>query len=168
MNFKSSSLNELSLLLDNNIENYYVELGGELKVKGKNKRGEWWLIGIDRPDGKNLERDLEARISLENKAMATSGNYRKFYEIDGNRYSHTLDPKTGYPAQNKLMSATVIAKECGTADAYATAFMVMGTEKTVVFLKRHPQLSAYLISSGNGDGYETYFTPDLEGKIEEY
>ncbi|MEQ8623729.1 MAG: FAD:protein FMN transferase [Vicingaceae bacterium] len=156
------------LLDEKKVENYYVELGGELKVKGKNKRGEWWLIGIDRPEGKNLERNLGARISLENQAMATSGNYRKYYEIDGNRYSHTLNPKTGYPAKNKLMSATVIANDCGTADAYATAFMVMGVDKTKSFLKNHPELSAYLIYSGEEENFETYFTPHLAKSIEEF
>ncbi len=150
------------------IADYYVELGGELKVKGKNKRGEWWMIGIDRPEGDNLERKLGARISLENKAMATSGNYRKYYEVDGKRYSHTLNPQTGFPAENNLLSATVIASDCGSADAYATAFMVMGKEKSIAYLKKHPALSAYLISSGVDGEFETYFTPDLKAVIEEF
>ena len=150
------------------IENYYVELGGELKVKGENKRGEKWMIGIDRPQGKNLKRNLGARISLKNKAMATSGNYRKYYEVDGKRYSHTLNPKTGFPAENSLLSATVIAADCGTADAYATAFMVMGRERAISFLESHPELSAYLISAAEGDGFETYYTPDLKNLIEEF
>ena len=144
------------------IENYYIELGGELKVKGKNKFGNWWVIGIDRPDGKNLERDLAQRISLENSAMATSGNYRKFYEVDGKRYSHTLNPKTGYPAENSLLSATVITNDCGTADALATAFMVMGQERSVDFLKNHPNTKAYLIYSSENGAFQTYVTPNLE------
>ncbi|MFT6166352.1 MAG: thiamine biosynthesis lipoprotein [Vicingaceae bacterium] len=144
------------------IENYYIELGGELKVKGKNKFGDWWVIGIDRPDGKNLQRNLAQRISLENSAMATSGNYRKFYEIDGKRYSHTLNPKTGYPAENGLLSATVITSDCGTSDALATAFMVMGKEKSIDYLKKHPNTKAYLISSSEDGEFQTYVTPNLE------
>ena len=144
------------------IENYYIELGGELKVKGKNKFGDWWVIGIDRPDGKNLERNLAQRISLENSAMATSGNYRNFYEMDGKRYSHTLNPKTGYPAENSLLSATVITNDCGTADALATAFMVMGKGKIISYLEQHPNTKAYLIFSSKDGEFETYVTPNLK------
>jgi len=144
------------------IQNYYIELGGELKVKGRNKFGDWWVIGIDRPDGTNLERKLAQRISLENSAMATSGNYRKFYELDGKRYSHTLNPQTGYPAENSLLSATVITSDCGTADALATAFMVMGKEKSVDYLERHPTIQAYFISSTENGEFETYVTSNLE------
>lgn len=147
------------------LDNYYVELGGELKVKGKNKFGDWWVIGIDRPDDANLERNLAQRISLENSAMATSGNYRKFYEIEGKRYSHTLNPKTGFPAENTLLSATVIASDCGTADALATAFMVMGVEKSIEYVKKHPAIKAYFISSLADGTFETYVSPSLEGNL---
>jgi len=150
------------LLNQKNISNYYIELGGELKVKGKNKYGDWWVIGIDRPDGKNLERNLAQRISLENAAMATSGNYRKFYEVDGKRYSHTLNPKSGYPAENRLLSATVIANDCGMADALATAFMVMGVEGSKNYLQKHPEIKAYLIASTESEEYETFVSPNLE------
>lgn len=157
------SVEVMRLLLDKrNIQNYYIELGGELKVKGKNKFGDWWIIGIDRPDGANLDRNLAQRIFLENSAMATSGNYRKFYEVDGKRYSHTLNPKTGYPAENSLLSATVITGDCGTADALATAFMVMGKEKSVNYLEKHDEIKAYLISSSVNGEFETYVTPNLE------
>ncbi len=157
------SVDVMKLLLEKrNIQNYYIELGGELIVKGKNKFGDWWIIGIDRPDGTNLERNLAQRISLENSAMATSGNYRKFYEVDGKRYSHTLNPKTGYPAENSLLSATVITNDCGTADALATAFMVMGKEKSIHYLKNHTKTKAYLISSSVNGEFETYVTPNLE------
>ena len=157
------SVDVMAKILDQmKVENYYIELGGELKVKGKNKFGYCWIIGIDRPDGKNLKRNLAQRISLENSAMATSGNYRKFYEIDGKRYSHTLNPITGFPAENGLLSTTVIADDCGTADALATAFMVMGKEKSVNYLGQHPNVKAYLIFSSKGGEYETYVTPNLE------
>ncbi|MDC1452080.1 FAD:protein FMN transferase [Vicingaceae bacterium] len=157
------SVDVMAQMLDKmNIENYYIELGGELKVKGKNKFGDWWVIGIDRPDGKNLERNLAQRISLENSAMATSGNYRNFYEMDGKRYSHTLNPKTGYPAENSLLSATVITNDCGTADALATAFMVMGKGKIISYLEQHPNTKAYLIFSSKDGEFETYVTPNLK------
>lgn len=157
------SVDVMKLLFDKrNIDNYYIELGGELLVQGQNKMGEDWIIGIDKPDGKNLERNLAQRIYLKNAAMATSGNYRKFYEVDGKRYSHTLNPKTGYPAENNLLSATVIAKDGGTADALATAFMVMGQEKSIDYLEKHPTIKAYLISSSLNGKFITYVSPNLE------
>lgn len=147
------------------IENYYIELGGELKVKGKNKFGDWWIIGIDQPQDENLERKLAERISLENLAMATSGNYRKYYEIDGKRYSHTLNPKTGYPAENNLLSATVVSKDCGMADALATAFMVMGGEKAKEYLKEHPEVQAHLILAKEGDSFESFTTDKMKSRL---
>src|SRR5690606_9278953 len=93
------------------------------------------------------ERELENVMVISDKAIATSGNYRKFYEKDGVKYSHTLDPKTGFPVQHSLLSATVVANDAGTADAFATAFMVMGTEKTLEFIKSHSEenLDVYLL-----------------------
>ena len=129
------SVDLMADLLDRyKIENYYVELGGEVKVKGKNGQGVFWRVGIDRPKDHNMERELSAIVSLENQSMVTSGNYRNFYEIDGKRYSHSLNPTTGYPAENTLLSVTVITEGCAEADAFATAFMVMGLEKTKAFL----------------------------------
>lgn len=147
-----------------NLENYYVELGGELIVKGTNKYGDLWIIGIDSPNGKNLERVLSQRISLNNKAMVTSGNYRKFYEVDGEKYSHTINPVTGYPAKNKLLSATVVAEDAGSADALATALMVMGVEKAKVFLDENTAIGAHLIYSENGE-FKTYTTEDVKKNV---
>ena len=134
--------------------NYYVEIGGELVVKGLNREGKPWKIGIDAPTEHNRSdvRQLENIMSLSGKALATSGNYRKYYEIDGKKYSHTLNPKTGYPVEHSLLSATVICDKASTADAYATAFMVMGLEKTKMFLKDHPNLDleVYLIFDDEG------------------
>ena len=99
--------------------------------------------------------------------MATSGNYRNFYYKDGKRYAHTIDPKTGYPVQHSILSATVLASNCTVADGYATAFMVMGLEKTQQLLERHPELMAYLIyDAGNGE-LAVWFSPSLRSKIEE-
>lgn len=110
------------------ISNMMVEIGGEISCKGKNKEGKNWVIGIDNP-GKN--RDIIQKIELENKALATSGNYRNFYIKDGKKYAHTINPKTGFPAENSLLSVSVIAENCMKADAYATAFMVLGKEKSI-------------------------------------
>jgi FAD:protein FMN transferase len=134
--------------------NYYVEIGGELVVKGLNREQKPWKIGIDAPteQQKSDVRQLENVMSLSGKALATSGNYRKFYELNGKKYSHTLDPKTGYPVNHSLLSATVICNKASKADAYATAFMVMGLEKTKEFLSENKdlKLEVYLIFDEKG------------------
>lgn len=150
------------------IENYLVEVGGELKAKGK-KETEFWKVGIDKPNEKESSvRELEAVISLENKALATSGNYRKFYEEDGQKFSHIINPKTGYPAKQNLLSATVIAKDCITADAYATAFMIMGLEKSIQFLENNKdlKLEVYFIYDAHG-AWETYASENIKKWIKE-
>lgn len=121
-------------------KNYYIEIGGELIVRGHNREGENWRIGIDVPKENLTSRELENIISLTGKAVATSGNYRKFYEVDGKKYAHTLNPKTGFPVQHSLLSATVVANDAATADAYATVFMVVGVEKTLEFVKNNADL----------------------------
>lgn len=150
------------------INNYLVELGGELKAKGK-KENENWKVGIDKPDGKaTSERKLEAVINLNNKALATSGNYRKFYEESGQKFSHIINPRTGYPAKQNILSATVIADDCVTADAYATAFMVMGLKKSIRFLEDNKdlKLEVYFIYDDNGKG-KTYASESLKKWIKE-
>ena len=124
-------------------KNYYVEIGGELIVKGRNRSQENWNIGIDVPKEKEQTdgvRRLESILSITNKAIATSGNYRKYYVKNGKKYAHCLDPRTGYPVDHSLLSATVISDKCSTSDAYATVFMVMGLEGTKRFLTNHPKL----------------------------
>jgi thiamine biosynthesis lipoprotein len=135
------------------IENYLVEIGGEVSTKGVNKNGVLWRIGIDKPIESNLSvRELQAIVQLKDMAIATSGNYRKFYEENGVKYSHTINPKTGYPERTNLLSATVLTKECIIADAFATAFMVMGLEKSYNFVKNNPELEAFFIyADENGD-----------------
>lgn len=155
------------LLEYNGINRYFIELGGEVIVKGKNKNSVFWRVGIDRPSGTNLERQLSAVLSLENKAVVTSGNYRKFVEINGVRYNHTINPKTGFPVRHALLSATVVAENSATADALATAFMVMGVEKSKSFLKDHPEYDAILIFSGREEPLETYITAGIREKVEE-
>lgn len=140
-------------------ESYFIEVGGEIRVKGLNDREVKWVIGIDEPIESNTgtqgasQRKLENYIEVTNRAVATSGNYRDFYELDGRKYSHTINPVTGKPVRHNILSATVVAHDAATADAYATAFMVMGVEKTLALIKSHPELGvdAYLLfDGGNG------------------
>ena len=157
------------LLEGENIQNYLVEVGGEVRVKGKNGKGSAWKVGIDKPveEGRG-GRPLQAVLTLDNKSIATSGNYRRFNVKDGVKYSHTISAKTGYPVNHKILSATVITDDCMTADAFATAFMVMGYQKAIVFLEAHrSEMEGYLIYSDEQGNFLTYFTSGLEDKIEE-
>ncbi|MCH2197867.1 MAG: FAD:protein FMN transferase [Flavobacteriales bacterium] len=154
-------------LEEQGVNNYMVELGGEVSCKGVNAEGNAWRIAIDKPkdDG---EREFQAIVNVRNKAVATSGNYRKFYEVDGVRYSHTIDPRTGYPVTHSLLSATVIASNCATADAYATSFMVMGKDDAIAFIEDGmvSGLEVYLIYD-EGGVYKTWMTAGMSEVIEE-
>ncbi|MFA7141114.1 MAG: FAD:protein FMN transferase [Proteiniphilum sp.] len=114
------------------IEHYMVEIGGEITAKGVNDKGECWRIGVDKPidDASGMQHELQMIPSLCDKALATSGNYRNFYLKNGKKYAHTIDPQSGYPSQLDILGATVIADDCMTADAFATAFMAMGMERS--------------------------------------
>ncbi len=141
------------------IYNYMVEVGGELKTKGVNNKNKVWKIGIDRPVEHSAPGEqFQKIVKLNNLALATSGNYRKFYEKDGVKYSHTIDPITGKPVTHQLLSTTVITDNCALADGYATAFMVMGTEKTKVFLEHNKQLDlgVFLIFNDSTSNYKTW------------
>jgi thiamine biosynthesis lipoprotein len=155
-----------NFLKDKGITDFLVEVGGELITSGKNIEDKLWRVGIDRPEENLEERELEAIISLKDKALATSGNYRKFYEKDGMKYAHTINPKTGFPVQHNLLSVTIVANNCGFADAYATAFMVIGLEKSKAFLQQHPEIDAFLIYSDENGGFQTFVTKGLEEYIE--
>ncbi len=148
------------------INNYMVEVGGELKVRGNNINDTLWRIGIDKPLPDLKERELQAVVNLDNKALATSGNYRKFYEKNGMRYAHTINPKTCYPVQHSLLSATVLADNCALADAYATVFMVVGLEKSKAILESKKELDGLLIYSDENSELKTYVTPNLDNYIE--
>ena len=150
------------------VQNYLVELGGEVKARGKKNKNDFWRIGIDKPDESPGEgRPLQAVIYLRDNALATSGNYRKFYIENGQKYAHIIDPRTGYPAQHTLLSATVIAEDCMTADAYATAFMVMGLERSKQFLAENSELGleVYFIYEENG-AWKTFCSASLQKSIE--
>ena len=136
-------------LASKGIKDYMVEIGGEVMTEGYNPQGREWRIGVNKPieDASASLGEIEAIVKLHDQGMATSGNYRNFYYKDGKRFAHTIDPLTGYPVEHTLLSATVIAADCMTADAYATAFMVMGLERSIALVDSIPGLDALFIYS---------------------
>lgn len=151
------------------IKNFMIEIGGEIVTKGISEKRVPWKIGVTKPTDDSLQtnQELETVINVTDKAMATSGNYRNFYVSGGKKFAHTIDPHTGYPVQHSLLSATVLAPDCATADAYATAFMVLGVDKAKKVLAKHKELMAYFIYSGEHGQMEVWFSPSLKDKIEE-
>lgn len=149
------------------IKNYLVEIGGEVRGKGTNAKGMPWRIGIDRPKDGNIipGEELQAIIEIDNKSLATSGNYRKFFVEQGVKYAHTIDPKTGFPARNTLLSATVVCDNCTAADAYATAFMVLGVEKSKELLSRLKDVEVYFVYSNDKGEYEIYVSEGMTKMI---
>lgn len=148
-------------LLDQGIEDMMVEIGGEIVCRGVNTKGEVWRIGIDDPVSRG---NMTAAIAIDDRAIATSGDYRNYYIRDGKKYSHTINPKTGYPVDHSVLSVSVIAEDCMTADAYATAFMVLGLDKTIEVLEAKTQLDAYIIFDDNGE-IKTYQTNGVENNL---
>ena len=152
----------------NSIKNYMAEIGGEVRCKGKNARDVYWNIGIDLPVASGAEdRKLKATVSLNNQALATSGNYRKYLDQQGQKYGHTINPLTGYPEVNTTLSASVITKSGGYADAYATAFMVMGWEKALQIAEADTTIEAYFIYSDAKGNMLTKMTSGLKNQLKE-
>ncbi|MDA3954842.1 MAG: FAD:protein FMN transferase [Bacteroidales bacterium] len=151
------------------VSNYLVEIGGEVKANGINKKGKTWKIGIDKPfDNNNIPgQELQAIVKLSNKSLATSGNYRKFYERNGVKYSHTINPKTGYPVTHSLLSTTVIANDCMTADAYATAFMVMGFEEAYILAEKLTDIEALFVYNDENGEYLVKTTTAMSKLLED-
>ena len=144
-----------ALLEREGVENYMVDIGGEISAKGKNSRGVCWRIRINEPEGDIfiMKNTLNELVQLCGKSgMATSGDYRNFYIKDGKKFAHTINPITGYPAEQNILSATIVAPDCMTADAYATAFMVMGVEAACRMAEQIPEIEYYIIYSGD-DGF---------------
>jgi len=138
------------------MNNIMVEIGGEVRTKGKNRKNEPWMIAVETPDLESAgSKTISWVLSLENKAMATSGDYRNYYEIEGIRYSHEIDPRTGYPAQTGVASATVIASNCMDADALATTLIIMGAESGLQFIEKLDGVEAFLILREGNDNYRT-------------
>lgn len=158
------------LLRTYGIENFLVNIGGEIRVSGGHPDGSPWILAIEKPaENASAEAQIQQVMVLQNESMATSGSYRKYREKDGLRYSHTVDPRTGYPVSHNLLSSTVIAKDCLTADALATAFMVMGADKALDFLKQHPEYQGYFITSREDGGFTILYSEGFEKYfIEQY
>ena len=150
------------------IDQCLVEVGGEVRTVG-DKNGKGWRVGIDTPaDGNYVPgAELQATVRLDNSALATSGNYRKFYIENGVKYSHTIDPRTGYPVRHTLLSASVIAREAAVADAWATACMVAGKDDAILFIEENDFLEGYLIYSDENGGMKSWVSDGLKRLIEE-
>ena len=155
------------LLEEKGVVNYLIEVGGELKAKGINADDNVWRVGIDKPSKDiDFQERFQFILDLKNKALATSGNYRKFHIIDGVKYAHTINPKTGFPAQNRLLSVTVVTNRCSLADAYATAFMAMGLKKTKQIIKDlDDQIEVYIVYTDKSGDWKTYISSSMKKRI---
>ncbi len=155
------------LLERHDIKNFMVEIGGEITTRGINPERVPWRIGVNKPneDALSESHELQTILNVTDKSMATSGNYRNFYVKEGKKYAHTIDPKTGYPVQHTLLSATVLADRCAKADAYATSFMVLGMDGAKQILERHKELMAYLIFTDSKGNLAVWYSPSLKDKI---
>ena len=155
------------LLRSRDVKNFMVEIGGEVVTQGISEKRLPWKIGVTKPtdDSLSVGGELQTVLNVTDISMATSGNYRNFYYKGGKKYAHTIDPRTGYPVQHSLLSATVLAKNCAVADAYATSFMVMGMERARAVLERHPELMAYFIYAKPDGTNGVWFSPSLQSKI---
>ena len=156
-----------SFLKKHEVENFMVEIGGEVVTKGISPNRVPWHIGVSKPteDSLAVKTEVQTILNVTDVAMATSGNYRNFYYKGGKKYAHTIDPKTGHPVQHNILSATVLAPDCATADAYATAFMVLGLDGARKILDSHTQLQAYFICSDEKGDYTVWFSPALQKLI---
>lgn len=162
---KGFGCDEVARLLDSHgIENYMVEIGGEVVAKGKNDKSKPWTIGISKPvdEPSGASNEIQEIIHISNRSMATSGNYRNFRYEGERKLAHTIDPRTGYPVTHSLLSATVTAKDCATADAYATAFMVMGLEKAMELCKNNSEIDAYFIYTDETGNMQTAETDGMK------
>ena len=152
------------LLESRGVSDYMVEIGGEIAIHGTNQKHEPWRVGVNKPvdDSLSVNGELQAVLKLSDVCLATSGNYRNFYYKGGRKYAHTIDPRTGYPVQHEVLSATVLADNCATADAYATSFMVLGLDSTRSVLARHPEMKAYLIYTDQNGDYAVWHSPGID------
>jgi len=154
-------------LEEQGVNDYQVEIGGEVRCRGKNAKGNWWKIGINKPKTDASLVELEAAVTLRNKSMATSGNYRNFYEVNGKKYGHTINPKTGFPEQSSLLSASIFADDCLTADALSTASMAMGLDRAFELVESNPNLEGFFIYGDETGQFSYKETSGLKGLIEE-
>ena len=145
------------------LKNYFIEIGGEVKAAGYKSNGDPWVVGINSPfdDSK-----LYALSSLSNKSLATSGNYRNFYKSGDSIIFHTIDPRTGYPSESNMISASVFSSSCFSADAYATAFMVLGFERSKQILEMNDEIDGLLIYTARKEGIKNYISPGILNSID--
>ena len=141
------------------VKNYLIEIGGEIKARGVSPKNKPWRVGIDNPNTDG-SRTISNFVDLSNMSMASSGNYRKYrISESGKKYVHTINPKTGYATESNLLAATVYARlDCADVDAYATAFMAMGLDRTKSFVKKHPQIKVVLIYMNKKGELEEYIS----------
>ena len=167
-NAKGYGVDEVGRLLEKRgIKNYLVEIGGEVRARGRNAQDSIWTVGINVPDETADITDFQAIAKLDNRSIATSGNYRNHYDVEGERVSHIINPKTGFPEQRSILSASVFAEDCMTADAYATAFMVMGWEEAFELARNTPELEAYLVFTNEENELKYLYTVGLEDVFRE-
>ncbi|WP_177603796.1 FAD:protein FMN transferase [uncultured Phocaeicola sp.] len=162
---KGYGVDRVARLLDSKgVRNYMIDIGGELVMKGENPKMETWSIGVNKPidDSLSVNQEIQTVLKLTNVGLATSGNYRNFYYKGGKKYAHTIDPRTGYPIQHNILSATVVAPNCATADAYATSFMVLGLDSAKQICNAHPELDAYFIYTTDKGNTEIYYTTGMK------
>lgn len=152
------------LLERKGVRNFMADIGGEMVMRGENPQRGLWRIGINKPvdDSLAVNQELQTVLQLTDVGIATSGNYRNYYYKDGKKYAHTIDPRTGYPVQHNILSATVIAPDCMSADAYATAFMVMGLKEAERFADAHPDIEACFIYTDENGEYRTFYTRGMD------
>ena len=165
---QGTSVDLIAMLLEEKgVLNYLIEVGGELKAKGINADGNVWRVGVDKPSEEiDFQNRFQFILDLKDKALATSGNYRKFHISNGVKYAHTINPKTGFPAKNRLLSVTVLANKCSLADAYATAFMAMGLKKTKQIIKTlDDDLEVYVVYSDKNGDWKIYISPTMKKRI---
>lgn len=163
---KGSAVDKLGeYLQEKGIMNYLVDIGGELIAKGKNDKDEFWRTGIEKPIAGSTKQSVKAIIPLKNQAIASSGNYRNYRKVDNKIVGHTLNPQTGYPEVNSTLGVSVIADECWKADAFATAFMVMGWERALEIVEQEKDIEAYFIY-GEADKIQTKASSGLKDLVE--
>jgi FAD:protein FMN transferase len=159
-----------AFLHEKGVDDYMVEIGGEVVLHGQNPKGGNWRIGINKPvdDSTSTNNDIERLLVLTDKALSTSGNYRSFYVKDGKKYAHTIDPHSGYPVQHSLLSATILANDCFTADALATACMVMGVDAGMKLIESlHDQgVEAFFIYNEGGPDNKFKYSKGFEAYLE--
>lgn len=155
-----------SFLQSQGVKNYLVDTGGEIMAQGGKPDGNDWVVGIEKPaENWDSERVVQTKVKLRDKGLVTSGSYRKYVEREGKRYSHTINPKTGYPVEHNLLSVSVIADNSATADALASVFMVLGMEKALQLLPSLEQVEAYFIYVDANNALQTYSTDGFQTLI---